>query len=63
MAETFCLLELSTLSMLLSACLPATFDCERRALDGRDDSEEIAAPLSIATIDEVLYPVKCVPLA
>jgi hypothetical protein len=63
MAETFCLLELRTLSMLLSAVLPIFFDCDRRLLDERDDSEEIAALLSIATIAEVLYPAKCVPLA
>lgn len=49
--------------MLLSAVLPIFFDCDRRLLDERDDSEEIAALLSIATIAEVLYPAKCVPLA
>lgn len=57
MAETFSLLELSTLSILLSALLPIVFDCDnKRLLDERDDSEEIAAPLSIATIAEVPYP-------
>jgi len=55
-AETFCLLGLSTLSILLSDLL--TFcDCDnRRWLHEGDDSEEIAPLLSIATMAEVPYP-------
>ena len=51
--ETFCLLELTTLSILLSALLPIVFYCDnKRLLDKKDNSEEIAAPLSIATMAE-----------
>jgi hypothetical protein len=64
MAETFSLLELSTLSRLLSEILLLVFECDKRRLfDERDESEEIAALLSIATIAEVAYPAICVPLA
>lgn len=51
------------LSVLLSALLPIVFDCDnKRLLDERDGSEEIAAHLSIATIAEEPTP-KWVPPA